>query len=88
MVLLITASTSSELSMEEGDLIQLSKPAGQEALTSPHCRGKNMRTDQEGSLPSSELYVLATQTRPTQQHVVSASHPHSQGYLVQDVLTD
>lgn len=59
-----------ELNVEEGDLIQLSCKAQDGALRNKHTHAKNMTTGKEGILPSNLLYVLPTESKPSQDFVV------------------
>lgn len=58
-----------ELTLQEGDLVVLSKPAGQEALKSPSCDATSSRSHVTGRVNTSHIYVLPILTQP-QPHIL------------------
>ena len=55
---------------DTGDLVVLGRQAGLEALTSETCVGRNERTGAAGRVYTAHIYVLPTQTRPTETTLV------------------
>ena len=65
------SDSSGEMKLEDGELLLLSKPAGQDALKSPpHCTAQCVRTGISGLVKTSQIYVLPTLTEPSQDLVV------------------